>query len=79
MGWVHRNVETLKTLPARLVVLHLAGKALGGMGLAFLIAHYTGCNGLLWGWICLAASLLISLPSARRILSARRADRRQAE
>ena len=77
MGWVQQNVETLKSLPVRLVVLHMAGKALGGMGIAFLIAHFTECNALRWAVICLIASLVVSLPSARRILGARRADRIQ--
>ena len=44
----------------------MAGKALGGMGIAFLIAHFTECNALRWGVICLIASLVVSLPSARR-------------
>ena len=76
MGWVDKNVETLKSLPVRLVVLHMAGKALGGMGIAFLIAHFTKSDALLtWAVICLIASLVVSLPSGRRILGARRAER----
>jgi hypothetical protein len=59
-------IESFRKLPLPLLSLHITAKFLAGIGVGVLLADYL--NGLGW-WLILLA-VLISVPSAYRILKA---------
>ena len=65
-------IERFRSLPAPLLMLHVFAKFLGGVGIGMLIAGYGGGDWTRTGWWVLAASFLIALPSARRIVGKER-------
>ncbi len=62
--WVRR----FRTLPVPLLYGHITSKFLGGVALGLLIAGYAGGDWINPGWVLLAISVVISIPSSKRIL-----------
>ncbi|MBT3433220.1 MAG: hypothetical protein HOC91_16310 [Nitrospinaceae bacterium] len=62
--WIRR----FRVLPVPLLYGHVTSKFLGGVALGFLIAGYAGGDWTRAGWWTLAASLVVSIPSTKRIL-----------
>ncbi|MFP6889481.1 MAG: hypothetical protein VCF07_06955 [Nitrospinota bacterium] len=48
---------------------HVFAKFLGGVGIGLLIAGYAGGDWTAAGWWTIAAALVMSLPSTKRILA----------
>jgi len=64
-SWIQR----FRNLPAPLLMAHVFAKFLGGVGLGLLIAGYAGGDWTAAGWWTMAAALVMSLPSTKRILA----------
>ncbi len=65
MGWFGDKMEKLRRMPNPYILMHITGKFLAGVGLGLLLAIWLPA----WtGWIFIAVSLLIAIPSARIIL-----------
>jgi hypothetical protein len=62
--WVRR----FRTLPVPLLYGHITSKFLGGVAIGFLIAGYAGGDWTRAGWLLLAISAVVSVPSTKRIL-----------
>ena len=63
-AWVRR----FRSLPAPLLYGHITSKFLSGVAIGFLVAGYTGGDWTRAGWWTLAVSVVISIPSSKRIL-----------
>ena len=65
MGWFGDRMEKLRQVPNPYFTLHITGKFLFGVGLGILLAIWLPT----WtGWVFIAVSLLVGIPSARIIL-----------
>ena len=65
MGWFGDRMEKLRQVPNPYFTLHITGKFLFGVGLGILLAIWLP----VWtGWVFIAVSLLVGIPSARIIL-----------
>jgi len=65
MSWFGDKVEKFRHIPNPYFTLHITSKFLFGVGFGFLLAIWLP----VWtGWIFIAISLLIAIPSARIIL-----------
>ncbi|MDI6815168.1 MAG: hypothetical protein QMC90_03730 [Dehalococcoidales bacterium] len=65
MSWIGDKVERFRQVPNPYFSMHIAAKFLGGVGLGVLLTTWLP----LWtGWIFIAASLVIAIPSSRIIL-----------
>ncbi|NQS90719.1 hypothetical protein HQ584_13130 [Patescibacteria group bacterium] len=62
-------VEKFRKLPASIIILHISGKFLFGVGLGALLAIYLyRCNWQLWGWVIIVIAVLIQIPGAYKVL-----------
>jgi len=55
-------------LPVPLLAAHMFAKFLFGLGLGILLAGALDFNWKLWGVVLMALSVVVSIPSGRRIL-----------
>jgi len=64
-----RAVEKFRTLPISIMILHISGKFLFGVGLGTLLASYIQhANWQLIGWIIIIIALLTQIPGAYKTL-----------
>ena len=63
-GWI----EKFRALPTPLLMAHVAAKFVGGVGIGMLIAAYAGGDWVAAGWVLIALSFVIAIPSSKRIL-----------
>ncbi len=68
MGQITENIEKMAKLPVRLLASHMIAKFLFGLGLGILLAGAIDCNWKLWGTVFIVLSVIVSIPSGRRIL-----------
>lgn len=68
MGWIAGNIEEMGKLPVPLLAAHMIGKFLFGLGLGILFAGALDVNWKFWGTAVIVLSVLVSIPSSRRIL-----------
>jgi len=65
MGWFGDRMEKLRQVPNPYFTLHITSRFLFGVGLGILLAIWLP----VWtGWVFIAVSLLIAIPSVRIIL-----------
>ena len=65
MGWFGDRMEKLRQVPNPYFATHITGKFLFGVGLGILLAIWLPT----WtGWVFIAVSLLVGIPSARIIM-----------
>ena len=65
MGWLGDKTKRFRQVPNPYFSMHITGKFLAGVGLGLLLAIWLP----VWtGWIFIAISLLIAIPSARIVL-----------
>ena len=69
MGWFGDTMEKFRQVPNPYFTLHITGKFLFGVGLGILLAIWLPT----WtGWVFIAVSLLVGIPSARIIRGGKR-------
>ena len=68
MGRIAQNIEKMAKLPVPLLAAHMFAKFLFGLGLGIILAGALGFNWEIWGPVLIAISVLVSIPSGRRIL-----------
>jgi len=71
MGWIFRNIEAMRRLPAALLLSHMSAKFILGLGVGFLIAGSFEFDFAMWGVVLIVLSIAVSFPSGRRILKDR--------
>jgi len=65
MGWIGENIEKLRRLSGPYFIMYVMAKFLFGVGLGLLLATWLS----VWtGWVFIAVSLLVGIPSARIFL-----------
>ena len=65
MGWFGDKTEKFRQVPNPYFSMHITAKFLAGVGLGLLLAIWLP----VWtGWIFIAISLLIAIPSVRIVL-----------
>ena len=65
MSWLGGKIEKFRRVPNPYFSMHITAKFLFGVGLGLLLAIWLP----VWtGWIFIAISLLIAIPSARIVL-----------
>lgn len=63
-----RSLDAMKSLPTRLLTLHIIAKFLFGVGLGMLLVHYYDVP--VWtGRVLVVIAIVIAIPSTVRILS----------
>jgi hypothetical protein len=68
IGRIVENIEKMAKLPVPLLAAHMFAKFLLGLGLGILLAGTIDFNWKLWGAILVLLSVIVSIPSGRRIL-----------
>lgn len=68
MGRIVENIEKMGKLPVPLLAAHMLGKFFLGLGLGILLVGTMNFNWKLWGPVFIVLSVLVSIPSSRRIL-----------
>ena len=68
MGRIAENIKTMGKLPVPLLAAHMFGKFLLGLGLGILFAGALTFNWKFWGMLAVVLSVVVSIPSSRRIL-----------
>ena len=62
-------IEKFRTLPTSIMILHVTGKFLFGIGMGILLASYIYCyNWQSIGWIIIVVALLTGIPGAYKVL-----------
>jgi len=62
-------VEKFRKLPISIIILHISGKSLFGVGLGALLASYLyRYDWQLWGWIIIVSAVLTQMPGAYKVL-----------
>jgi len=62
-------VEEFRKLPISIMILHICGKFLAGVGLGALLASYLyRYDWQLWGWIIIVIAVLTQIPGAYKVL-----------
>lgn len=62
-------VEKFRKLPISIMILHISGKFLSGVGLGALLASYLyRYDWQLWGWIIIVIAVLTQIPGAYKVL-----------
>ena len=62
-------VEKFTKLPISIMILHISGKFLAGVGLGALLAsHLYRYDWQLWGWIIIVIAVLTQIPGAYKVL-----------
>ena len=62
-------VEKFRKLPISIMILHVSGKFLGGVGLGVLLASdLYRYDWQLWGWIIIVVAVLTQIPGAYKVL-----------
>ena len=62
-------IEKFRTLPISIMILHISGKSLFGIGMGILLASYIHYyNWQLIGWIIIVIALLTQIPGAYKAL-----------
>lgn len=70
MSWFAEKFERFRQLPRRLMLTHVLSKVTFGIGFGALLAIYLPqLDWQLLGWILIAVSMIIAIPSLRIILS----------
>ncbi len=70
VGWLNKKIEKFRRLPRRYMFLHVLGKFVFGIGLgALLVIYIPQLDWRLLGWILIALSIIIAIPSAKKMLS----------
>jgi len=65
MGWIGEKVDKFRRLPNSYLTMHVMARFLFGVGLGLLLATWLS----VWtGWVFIAVSLLVGIPSARILL-----------
>ncbi len=71
MNWISAKTEKLRQVPDPYFSLHITGKFLVGVGLGVLLATWLP----VWTWwVFIIVAVVISIPSARIVLSKRRSS-----
>ncbi len=68
IGRIVENIEKMAKLPVPLLAAHMFGKFLFGLGLGILLAGAIDLNWKQWGATFIVLSVVVSIPSGRRIL-----------
>lgn len=68
MGWIAKNLDTMRKLPDRLLIAHMFAKFLSGLGIGIILAGKLDFNWRLWGTVFIVLSVAVSVPSGRIIL-----------
>lgn len=69
-----------KQLPTGIMILHIFGKFLAGLGLGLLLGVYvTEVDWMTWGWVAIVASILVQLPALFKIVSMKAAEKAREE
>ncbi len=62
-------VEKFRQLPISIMILHISGKFLFGVGLGALLASYLyRYDWQLWGWIIIVIAVSTQIPGAYKVL-----------
>ena len=68
MDRIAENIKKMAKLPVPLLAAHMFAKFLFGLGLGILLAGALDFNWKLWGTAFIVLSVVVSIPSGRRIL-----------
>lgn len=68
MSIIAENIKKMAKLPVPLLAAHIFAKFLFGLGLGILLAGALDFDWKFWGTVSIVLSVVISIPSARRIL-----------
>jgi len=68
VGRIAQNIEKMGKLPVPLLAAHVFGKFLLGFGVGIVLGGALGFNWKVWGPLFIVLSVVVSIPSSRRIL-----------
>lgn len=68
MGRIAKNIEKMGGLPVPLLAAHMLGKFLFGFGAGIILGGILGLNWKVWGPLFIVLSVVVSIPSSRRLL-----------
>ena len=69
-----------KQLPTGIMILHIFGKFLAGLGIGLLLVVYVNdVDWMTWGWVAIVASLLVQMPALFKIVSLKAAEKAREE
>ena len=68
MNRIAENIKKMAKLPVPLLAAYMFAKFLFGLGIGILLAGALDFNWKLWGTVSIVLSVVINIPSGRRIL-----------
>ena len=69
-------INSYKTLPSWMIIMHIFGKSLAGFGIGVLLVVYVqNVDWMTWGWVAIVASLFIQLPVLIKVVSQKAAQK----